>query len=78
MQNQGVPLGSASKGVQKEQYLWGKKRPFFDCLTFLGSFLAILVILGYFGHFWAILGHFEVILGHFGVYLGKIGIFGLK
>ena len=71
MQNQGVPLGSASQGGQKEQYLWGKKRPFFDCLTFLGVFLAFLAILGYFGHFWAI-------LGHFGVYLGKIGIFGLK
>ena len=70
MQNQGVPLGSASQGGQKEQFFWGKKGPFFDCLTFLGSFWPFWAILGYFGHFWAILaifGLFWAILGHFGL-----------
>ena len=80
MQNQGVPLGSASQGGQKEQFFWGKKRPFFDCLTFLGVFLdpppeggvfeLFWPFLGYFGHFWAIL----VIFGLFWPFLGYLGV----
>ena len=81
----GYPLVLHARAKKRTIFV-GEKRPFFDCLTFLGGlwtpplrggvfelfwpFWAILAIFGLFWPFLGYFGHFWAILGHFEVILG--------